>query len=235
MSNSEKNLSFGNIAARSDGATPVFTDGVNPLYGRVEDNYFAFYRVLRPEPGKDKALTSANCFIGSALKLELYGTPHVEDAAGGYIAPLTLGDADRLRRAAEAGWTVAAYIDYMVYSRETKTVWAEVAFFAYRPDCAPVARFIEESLTRIKHGDHPEIAIGQKNFEKIMESAGEWFFTKDTPKPELKKGEADFKKRLGLTDKLVVYSMNHKIGCSVLSVIFYIVVIVGLVWLIFFR
>lgn len=257
MDKREQNLSFGKVVSRTDGSVPDFPEPQVPEQV-VEDHYLAFYRVLRPSSEHDGVLASASCVIGSPMNIILDGEdagadtdaaegagakgakgpepkgPHLETIHGEYLAPLTLEDSARLLEARERGWEIRAYVNQVVYSNQDRTLWGEFAFFAYDPSLPALGAFIKALVGRMAHGEHPAVALKQGEFQRVLDSNGAWYLTKETPRPELKAGEAMFKRRRGLADSLVAAANQNKIGCEIAAIIFWLAVIGLIVKLVFF-
>ena len=92
--------------------------------------------------------------------------------------------------------------------------------------------FVKRILKRIKGGDHPHVALTQEQFEKVLETRGEWCMTRGAPMPEKRKGEVVFKRRQSRTEYLQGLSYEHRVGCSIASWSFIALVVVGIVLLV---
>jgi hypothetical protein len=130
-----------------------------------------------------------------------------------------------------SGWSVNATVSLIFFAKADKAFEAEVSCMCYAPEVAvPMSTFVANMNNRIKHGEHPNLHLNQEQFAKVMDSNGAWYLTKSAPKPKPKDGQIVFKSKRTLTESLVASSDNHRMGCTVLASIFWLVVIALVVW-----
>ncbi|MCR5845416.1 MAG: hypothetical protein K6G78_02470 [bacterium] len=206
---------------------------------RVSDHYAAFTFTVAGSEDNDLAkLSSTNCSIGERLPLSF------ED--GGKVVLMTRGrnllavvpqeHAARLRELDARGWEIVITPLLVLYTQESKSFSGEFAAMAINPQGAEVAEslrgFVRRILKRIKGGDHPHVTLTQEQFEKVLETRGEWCVTRGAPMPEKRKGEVVFKRRQSRTEYLQGLSYEHRVGCSIASWSFIALVVVGIVLLV---
>ncbi len=92
--------------------------------------------------------------------------------------------------------------------------------------------FLKGIISRIKGGDHPLTSLTQGQFEKVIESQGDWYLTHQAPLPKKDENKIIFKRRQNFTDKLIDLSIEHRIGCSIISILIFIVIIAAIIALV---
>jgi hypothetical protein len=93
--------------------------------------------------------------------------------------------------------------------------------------------FTENIRDRLAHGDRAELTLTQEQFVDVLRSKGAWFLTPSTKRNALPKGTIIFKNHRTGVERLTAFALNHRSGCNVLAVIFWLGVLVavaGLIW-----
>ncbi|MCL1846491.1 MAG: hypothetical protein FWF91_00810 [Coriobacteriia bacterium] len=193
-------------------------------YPAVDVSYRGFYGDFRPQ-GKEGTvfLSSSEGIIGTELLLREEG-----EALGLYvrdnrrIAVLDKSLSDRIKGFLGLGWMVRCFLAYVVFQSEEKAFSAYFACFCYDVELEDEHRkalegFIGNMTDRIASAAHPSLDLTQEQFVRVLESAGEWFLTKDEPWPELPKGSIYYKRRRTLNDRLIGAALKGNKGCVVMS------------------
>ncbi len=156
-----------------------------------------------------------------------------------FLSGLTQEESDKLYALAQEGWEITAIVTLVTFNMQKSRYTGEATFMCYNPKVEEARHAIEKfertTIKRVKGGDHPSAKLSQKEFDKVLETDGEWFYTKMTPLPKLPKGEAYYKKRQSWSDRLIDMSLEHRVGCSIVSFAVIALVIVVVLLIVFFR
>lgn len=131
------------------------------------------------------------------------------------------------------GWTVVALLACVAFSEDPKPgkYWGQVALIAYDPAheeaFATFTRTIGEQLAK---GIRPAIDLGNNGVARVIDSKGLWVPTARVPLPQLKKGSTFIKTQRSSTDRMVAQARKSRIGCTVASWGFIIIVIAAIVF-----
>lgn len=131
------------------------------------------------------------------------------------------------------GWKVVALLACVAFTDEPKPgkYWGQVALFAYdtayENDFSSFVKTIGENLAK---GIRPNIDLGNDGVSRVLQSNGLWVPTGRVPLPQLKKGSTYIKTERSQTDKLVAQARKSRIGCTVVSWAFIIIVVAAIVF-----
>jgi hypothetical protein len=168
----------------------------------------------------------------------------VEDALlkannGRVVARLDDASATRLRHHRSEGWQVNVVLALVLYHNESKSPSGQLACICYDPGLAgSLDPFTKNIIFRISKGEHPQLALTQEQFIRVLESKGAWYLTKAEPLPPRPKGTVIYKKRRSWSENLVEMALKGNVGCRIANVVFWLlaaVAVLGLVWWFFFR
>ncbi len=157
---------------------------------------------------------------------------------GNAIAKVPNKYAKELYAALSEGWNITALISMVTYSKKEGKFFVEAAFMGISPNCDEplcnaLQKFESHQIKRIKGGDHPTIGLSQSQFEKVIETGGEWYMTKIAKLTDDQKKRMSYKKSQSLTGKMVDMSQNHQRGCAFASTIILLAMAALIVWAIF--
>jgi hypothetical protein len=213
----------------------------------LEESYDGFYFEFLPESGDgERYFASGEGTIGSELYLAVGEDVNGNDSTvqlvtrdDRQLAALTGDTAQRLVRHLSAGWRCRLGLEIVFYSAQDKQLSCSVACICYAPEVAHAMDvFATNIFHRLQQGDRPTLQLQDDDYLQVMRSGGKWFLTKTLPKRESKKGRVTFKGRRTLTDQLVNYATEHRSGCNLLAIAFWIIGIAAIVfgvWWIFFK
>lgn len=221
---------------------------------RVGDRYKAFVVEPVSKPSEDpdeKFVAGADCGIGSEVRILFpgegvtNGSPNsptgrggtgtatgeltIESRSGRPIGRVTGAVADKILEYRARGWEVTAHLTLITLDREQREFSTEAVVFCISPEEDSVReallKFKKGLLRRIKRGENPKPQLSQKEFERVVRTRGEWCYTAVAREPELGKDEAFFKRRQSLADRVADLGMDHRIGCSIASIVIIAVII----------
>jgi len=153
--------------------------------------------------------------------------------SGTSLIALNGQDAERIKAAILAGWSVNIHLSLIVFSKQMDGFWAEAACILFnREQEAALKQFTKNIVYRISSGTHPGLTLNQEQFVRVMESNGAWYLTKDTPLPTLQQGEIFYKRRKVWSEYLVEAATSGKIGCKIAAILFWLIVIIAAIWLV---
>ena len=148
------------------------------------------------------------------------------------IGFLPTGVAKRVIALSKKGWLVHAFPALVVFDKLNDSYWCEVALVAYPPEeRAAFDPFVERLKERIAKGDHPEVALSDKQLDRVIETAGEWCDMPAAPLPSISKGSALYKTHRTQTESLAKTASNHGKGCMVAVVAVLVVVVLVILFL----
>ena len=119
-------------------------------------------------------------------------------------------------------WVIRCRLAYTLYVAEAKSFSAQLACFCYAPWVSEahkeaLERFITNMTYRISGVSHPGLELNQEQFNKVIDSRGEWHLTKDKPWPELPKGYVYYRRRRTYKDNLIGVAIKGNKGCLIAS------------------
>ena len=213
---------------------------------RVGERYKAFIIAPVAEPTDDidqKFIAGADCGIGSEVRIVFPGEDEgksegnrgavarsvpaggisIESRSGRPIGRVTGAVADKIIEYQTRGWDVTAHLTLITLDRERREFSTEVVVFCLSPEDDAIhealQKFKRGLLRRIKRGENPKPQLTQKDFERVVRTGGEWCYTAIAKEPELRDDEAFFKRRQSLADRVADLGMDHRIGCSIASIV----------------
>jgi hypothetical protein len=215
-------------------------------YPKVKQVYSGFY--LRFDPDTTEGyhlLASSNCIIGTRLyplfESDAVDDPivHLDARHQQRLADLSSTDADHLATLRRQNWIIQINLATVFYEESSRRFWGEAAVMAYNPradcDITSVETFIGHLVRRIKGGEHPTLGLSQHQFEHVLESNGAWYLTSMLPLPKIKSGEVVFKRRMSPTERLTEAAAEGNKGCLVASILFWILLVAGVIWWFFLN
>lgn len=118
----------------------------------------------------------------------------------------------------------ATYAEYGHY-------WGNVAVICYdEAHCAAFESFTKNVAARIADDVRPRIDLENDAIDKIIESDGAWTPKQTIALPDMQKGMTFIKRRRRMAEKLVDQGRAGNKGCYILSWIFIIALVVGVVF-----
>ncbi len=213
---------------------------------KVQQVYEGFYARFNPDDDEGyRLLAGANCIIGTNLYPVFASddgenpTVHIEARHEQHLARFDRKTSERLNQLKQRGWVIQLNLSAVFYEESSHRFWGEVAVMTYDPqancDLVALKTFINHMVRRIRGGEHPNIALSQKQFEQVMESKGSWYLTRPVPLPATKSGEIIFKRKMSPTEHLTEAAANGNKGCMVTGILFWIAVIAAIIWWFFLR
>jgi hypothetical protein len=126
------------------------------------------------------------------------------------------------------GWKVVALLACVAFTEESKPgkYWGQVALMAYDPAQEEVFDTFSTTIgEQLAKGIRPAIDLGTNGVTRVIESKGLWVPTGRVPLPQLKKGSTFIKTQRSSTDRMVAQARKSRIGCTVASWGFVIIVV----------
>ena len=218
----------------------------------VDEAYKGFYAGFEP-CGKEGTsfLSSSQGIIGTELMLRPINELHQAESNLGFfakdgccIAVLERGLSDKLNDLLDKGWTVCCKLAYTMFVSERKAFSAKFACFCYGPGLGEEQKEALEAFVRnitnhcIASASNPELGLTQEQFGRVLESKGEWFYTKHMAWPELPRGTVYYRRRRTLNDRLIKAALEGGKGCAIASWVVAIVILAALayaIWFFFFS
>lgn len=131
------------------------------------------------------------------------------------------------------GWKVTALLACVVFVNEPKPgeYWGQIVLIAYDPAHEEAfSTFVKTIGEQLAKGIRPAVDLGNDGVSRVIESKGLWVPTGRVPLPQLKKGATFIKTERTSTDKLVAQARKSRIGCTVVSWAFIIIVIAVIIF-----
>lgn len=135
---------------------------------------------------------------------------------------------DRVEVLKAKGWTVCALLVFVAFTEEPAPgyYWGEVALIAYDPKNEEAfSNWVDLVGTKLAGGVRPDLKLGTKGFNQVLESNGSWFPTGRHQLPPKQKGTAFVKTERSSTERLVNQARKGNIGCTVASWVFLLAVV----------
>ncbi|MCL1880515.1 MAG: hypothetical protein FWF71_07965 [Actinomycetia bacterium] len=232
---------------------PLFHQFDDGSYPPTVGNYLAFYQRFQPsaEDGY-RFLAGLEGIISAELPTRPTGAAADQESTAlpsaasgrellgrvGQVVGIVVGpEAESLNILASQGWVLHCMLSLVNFESETKHFSGEVAWFAYNGQLheehkQSLERFIANIAKRIGGGDHPRIALNQEDFAHVLSSGGAWHLTKAEPPVGLPPNSINYRKRRGLSERLVELAYAQKAGCSIAAWVGTAIIVALIVWLI---
>ena len=188
------------------------------------DHYLGLLAWIDARDGEGgRAMAGSECTIGCRLGIDFSddGGVTLLSPRSTMLGSLSPDDAAAVNSCRERGWDVEARLELVAWSQEDGAWSGEIAIVCRDGSDPEIATALEgfskRLATRIRGGDHPSPALSQGQFEKVLESGGQWCLTDPAPLPSKNGGKTVFRRHQTFTDKLVEASMEHRAGCTVAS------------------
>lgn len=133
------------------------------------------------------------------------------------------------------GWTVTALLVFVAFTEEPQPgyYWGELALIAYDPKYeAAFSNWISLVSKKLGSGVRPDLKLGSKGFNQVVESDGSWFPSGRHQLPPKQKGTAIVKSERSSTERLVDQARKNNIGCTIVGWAFILVLVALLVYII---
>jgi len=154
------------------------------------------------------------------------------------VAQLTGAPAERLTDHAAKGWSIKALIVTTYFRAQDKGAVVDLAFLCWSPLDAEVdtalTAFTKGIAERFAAGRRAEVTLTQKQFIQVLQSQGTWYLTPVIKREPLEKGTVVFKSRRSGAERLTAFGLRHRSGCNILSLLFFIALAAGIVFLIWY-
>lgn len=131
------------------------------------------------------------------------------------------------------GWKVTALLACVIFTEEPKpgTFSGQVALFAYDPAHEEAfSAFVKTIGSELAKGIRPAIDLGSDGVSRVLSSKGTWVPTGRVALPKVKKGSMILKSERSSTDKLVAQARKSRVGCTVASWGFIIIVVAAIIF-----
>ncbi|MCL2756802.1 MAG: hypothetical protein FWD43_01840 [Coriobacteriia bacterium] len=205
----------------------------NPRYESrfpdVNSIYDGFYFMFSSTDKRSASfLAGGEGIIGLALKLAFDDEGlSILARDGSVVARIEGQAANRLREHHDKGWVINAALATTLYHEKEKRFAAEVACLCFDAEfdethSQALTTFTKNIIGRINAGLRPALELEQQQLDKVIESKGAWYLTKNTPSSPKEKGMMYYKRRRTWADYLVVAAMNGNIGCQIANIVFWI-------------
>ena len=211
-----------------------------PDYPSIDDCYRGFYQEFWPESDEGKHfIAGIEGIIGSTVANQAADNGRCLMGLDGSVVSCLKGvDVSELNDLERSGWTIECRMALSLYHSKEKCFSGEVAWMAYNATAADERLAIEEFIkgisARIAHGAHPVLALDQAQFERVLQSQGRWYMTKDIPLGRLPTGTIVHRRKRGLSDWLITAALRYRVGCTVVTWGFFLAV-AAVIYLCFFR
>lgn len=131
------------------------------------------------------------------------------------------------------GMTCKAVLAFVAFTDhpDDGVYWGKVALVCFNPAYADeFGAFLQKLSAKLADDVHPKIDLSGERVEKVIETGGEWFPTQTSSITSKEKGTAIVKRRRSMTDKLVEQGRAGNKGCYVLSWVFLLALVAGIVF-----
>ncbi len=126
------------------------------------------------------------------------------------------------------GWKLRAMLSFLAFTDAPKPghYWGQAAVMCYDTTYEHMFDiFVEGVAKRLAAGTRPDIALGEKGADSVIESNGSWI-PKDTVRlPNEEEGTVIVKASRKLSERLIEQSRSGNKGCYVASWVFLLVVV----------
>ena len=141
----------------------------------------------------------------------------------------------KIQLAHARGQKIRALLSFVAYSDlpDPGLYWGEMAVFCFNPAYEKeMGAFIDRVALRLAEGVRPAINFGSSSVKKIFEEP-DWLPSGTVPLPKKEKGMAVLKDRQSMSEKMIEQGRAKNKGCYVISWIFIILVVIGIVFIVF--
>ena len=212
--------------------------------GSGSDIYYGAYCILDNKSGDSGVVVDGNMAVIGA---ELDWTPQLHVTLRGKEVPrvvLSRGDKalgfipeqqfKRVKACLDAGWTCRAFTSLVIFDKLADRYLIEVALICYREeDEKTFSTFCDLVGDRIAKGEHPSVALSEKELSRVLESKGTWAQMKPAKLPEIKKGAALYKTKRTVTERAALAAAGKNKGCYIALVVVLVVIIAAVLLLLF--
>jgi len=210
-------------------------------YPAAEKSYRGLYAGFDPcgEEGKT-FLSGAEGIIGTELVLrQSHGGLELLTVDGRLIGIMERRDSGVLKTLLTEDWIIHCRLAYTLYVAEKKAFSAVLACFCYAPWVSEeyrkaLERFIDNMADRIGSATHPSLNLSQEQFNRVLDSGGEWYLTKDEPWPELPRGSVYYRRKKTFKDQLIGIALKGNKGCLIASWAATFVIIAAIIYAIWY-
>ena len=211
------------------------------------DNFFAKYaRATAQNKEQAAKLLNSDNIIGDCyeLKTKIVEGEHKAIALNRFGDSPAFFDEDIAREidlCKAKGLKTVAYLSLIGFTetnseaKEAKpsNYWADFLIIGYSPAYKDeFETFLNNVSKALSNGKRPDLSINQEEFDKIVDSKGKWFPTKTISAPKKEKGTVILRSRMTARDKVIEQGRNKNIGCYILSWVFLLAVVTGIIYLI---
>ncbi len=233
---SEETRSFRDPMAPRMEAAQKRRDALNEKYPQAATVYDGFYLRLHSlgEEG-NRFFLGTEGSIGSELHFDKE-TGLLLTSDGRQLAQVPGETAERLITYSAANWHIKPLVSTILLRARDKSASAEIAFICWAPleeayDKA-LATFSLNIAHRLASGDRASLVLSQEQFISVLRSNGSWFLTPTTKRTPPEKGTVVYKARRSGVERLTGFALRHRLGCTVLATLFWLLVVASLVALI---
>lgn len=140
----------------------------------------------------------------------------------------------RVQKLLDAGWTCRAFSSASIFYKLEDRYLTEVAIICYAPEHArEFDAMCSLMAKRLAKGEHPAVALSEKETAHVLSEKGQWADTKQAELPKLMKGAAYYKTKQTATERMALSAASGNKGCYV-AVVACLVVIIAIVCLLVF-
>ncbi|MDJ1649976.1 MULTISPECIES: hypothetical protein [Gordonibacter] len=204
------------------------------------DTYVGFYARFNTLSKKDAAaLLGADNLVGDVFEIIFDTNEEGETVAwmknrfGSLVGFFDADTTRRLRILNAREWHLKAILSFVAFTDhpEPGHYWGEAAIICYSPVYeAEFTTFIEGLAPRIADGVRPDVDLGEQGAQQVIESGGLWSPTKTMPFPAKQQGTVIMKSRRKMSEKLIEQGRKGNKGCYVVSWLFLLLVVAGLLF-----
>jgi hypothetical protein len=202
-------------------------------------NYFKFNTVSKDEAAQ---LFNADNLVGDtfSLEYEISNSNHrtwLINKFNKKIGYLNSSDSRTISLLHAESMEIKSILSFVAFTDHPDEgyYWGEIALIAYNPAYEDIFnKFITKISNRIQDGIRPNINLKADAINKIINSEGDWSPENTVPFPDNEKGTVIVKKRRSFLDKAIEQGRSNNIGCYVISWLFILALITGVLFLIYF-
>jgi len=210
-------------------------------YPAADRSYRGFYAGMDPCNKEGKIfLSGSEGIVGTELYFRQSDTGlELFTSDNRHIATMEKRASNNLTELLSQGWTIRCRLAYTLFIAENKTFSAQLACFCYAPwipeeQKEALENFIRNMTDRIASASHPSLTLTQEQFNRVLESKGEWYLTKDEPWPDLPKGSVYYRRQRTYKDRLVGAALKGNKGCLIASWAAMFVIIAAIIYAIWY-
>lgn len=204
-----------------------------------EIGYFGSYQEFTcPDREIAPAFMGADNLVGDVYTIEMdYSSQQrqawIVNPFGARMGVLSEKIAQKIDVFEAKGWKTVALLACVVFTDQPKPgkYWGQVALFSYDPTHEEAfSAFVKTIGEQLARGIRPAIDLGADGVARVIQNNGAWVPTGRVPLPSLKKGSSFIKTERSSTDRMVAQARKTRIGCTVVSWGFIILVVVGVIF-----